>query len=199
MVWSIRRPCTMLPSAPPSVIANAVHITGACQFRLLFIDSSSEPRRGVDHNYHFLWIHFHEYISVLTTTATHNTHTHTHLVECCFLTVNQWPDKSEAIFAVHLLGRCSCLQAPFKHAGQLQEVERQRTDVGGITLHYSQRTFVDFLATTCSDSLASCPAITLKSCTGFHRQSLHKCSCPPLFLPSTMLNVKGLGNVYKTK
>lgn len=29
------------PSAPPSVIASAVHITGACQFLLLFIDSSS--------------------------------------------------------------------------------------------------------------------------------------------------------------
>lgn len=56
-----------------SVIANAVHVTGACQFRLLFIDSSSEGGRGeveggvgegwrdggrggggFDHNYHFL-------------------------------------------------------------------------------------------------------------------------------------------------
>lgn len=41
-----------------------------------------------------------------------HTHTHRHLVECCFLTANRWPDKSEAIFAVHLLGRCSGLQTP---------------------------------------------------------------------------------------
>lgn len=35
------------PLHPSSVIANAVHITGACQFCLLFIDSSSAAWRGL--------------------------------------------------------------------------------------------------------------------------------------------------------
>lgn len=77
-MWSIRHPCTVHPSAPPSVITSAVHITGACQFRLLFIDSSSEPRRGFDHNYHF-----YEYIfmNILASSppAPPTTHIHIHI------------------------------------------------------------------------------------------------------------------------
>lgn len=38
-------------------------------------------------------------------------------LECCFLAVSRWPENSEAIFAPHLLGRCS-------HGGQSQDSAR---------------------------------------------------------------------------
>lgn len=73
----IRRPCTVRPSAPPSVIASAVHITGACQFRLLFLLTHPLSRGGVS----ITIIIFYEYIfmNILASSPPPPPTTHIHI------------------------------------------------------------------------------------------------------------------------